>query len=69
MRKKARQQPRMRMPRMPRMNSRPVTPNTLKRVGSNLFEQVSRISRRIHSMAYCVRTGQYLSRIRLAEKE
>jgi hypothetical protein len=51
------------------MNSRPVTQNTLKRVGSNLFEQVSHIGRRIHSMAYRARTGQYLSRVRLAEKE
>ena len=55
--------------RKPQMNSRPVTQNTLKRVGSNLFEQVSRISRRIHSMAYRTRTGQYLPRVRFAEKK
>jgi len=65
--------------RKPRMNSRPVTQNTLKRVGSNLFEQVSHISRRIHSMAsaefirwliaYRARTGRYLPRVRLAEKK
>lgn len=38
--------------RGPRMNSRPGTQNTLKRVQSNPFARVSGDSRRIHSMAH-----------------